>query len=606
MTSSNEKNRILLAGLLAVAAATVVIFMILTRSEDEPVEPRSAESKTHQPAPLTAWSATDDSRDIEIRVDESAGPLLQLGDSGPITLTPSVTTPSDLAFDWADWTLHRGEAHTLVTGDGIAGKAKVQATWTFFDGNPQAHLSLQIRRLPAAKLADDIIFVTSHPSGDVVMTPAVEPLPTGIAAPATWTDGEQTLTYTNFNGPRLSPGAKPPQLELALWHKSGAREEIDWSDCIEAEAELTVDMAMELTVTVGGDAAVTRWPIAGAHDAQLIPVFDVAADHPDPELHRGVARDADRWLWRARTLLYGHSSPDDPRYGTGGLLGHGLGGTIVVPEAFIDDKAVQQLAAKLQGTRAELAPRSGRVEGYTKSSRFAPSASCQKLVELSKAGVPAVITGTPADGVMPAFASSSGPSGLAATVAPPLLDGRLSTLLEDGLSPDKLEKIVAQRQTAAFAAPFVATRNPLIGAWHESLLEPERDGHWKVATDLSSALTGLEFWREESPLLATSLGSATRHSASMRQTMWWWDEEGGLVTYNPHEKTLHDATFALRPAGGKQVTVTLEPGVQPLVAQELGAQEFGAQEFGAQENGGTRPRISAVNWQFDTADSAHQ
>ncbi|QDG50023.1 hypothetical protein FIV42_04485 [Persicimonas caeni] len=600
MTSSSRNNRLVLAGLLALAAATVVVvFVMMNADDDEPTAPTPAESQ-HKPAPLTAWQASDDARTVDVRVDDATGPTLQLEGADPITLTPTLISPRAMSFEWTSWEVHRGQDHTLVVGEGSAGKATLSATWSFFDGNPQAHLALAITALPAAHLADEITLAVSFPSGELALVStsqadAAVSGPAGVALPATWRGGEQTLTYSNFSGPRVSKDDSTNTLQFELWQKAGSRQDIDWSDCIEAPADLTVDLELDLTVTVGSRATVSRWPLPNAQEAVLVPVFDVASHHPDAQVAQGVAKYADRWLWRARTLLYGHSSPEDPRYGTGGLLGHGLGGTLVVPETFVADEAIQQLAAELEGTHAELAPRSAVVEGYTGSSRLVSSPSCSKLIELSRAGVPAVITGSSNDAALADIGFNTGPPGLTTTVGPVQLDGSRKTLLAQGMSPESLEPIWKSGQTATFVTPFVATRNPLIGAFKEGLLVPERDGHWTVAPEVAGAMTNLELWREETPLLVTSLGAAAGHAERMRGVRWWWSEKGEVELYNPHGEPLHGATFKVWPSetGGSSTTLHLKPGRNSL---DVGAPT-------GEEREGLEPP-GPVDWQFAGGQSA--
>src|SRR5690554_2063855 len=107
---------------------------------------------------------------------------------------------------------------------------------------------------------------------------------------------------------------------------------------------------MSFMLRFGGAQAPSLWPYADDAAGALVPIFGLPAEHSDPQIAEAAAPDASRWLRRANTLIYGHSNPEDPRFGTGGLLGNKLKTTVIVPTRFSDDPKIEALARALDQT----------------------------------------------------------------------------------------------------------------------------------------------------------------------------------------------------------------------------------------------------------------
>jgi hypothetical protein len=504
MASRIPNNRLLLGGLIIFASLTALIAFLLLRDGDDPGQPDAGSSDLLDTyVQLESWPV-DDARTVSLSVDPKRGPIWKHADD-TVVLTPE---SDELSFD--TWTVETTGEQTRVVGSGTMGRADVSATWTFVQGNPQAHLALAFDGLSSNRLASSIELIEHRVAG-------------------------------------VQENAR-----LVLWQP------ITSVECDEDDEPASFDLRTQRIVTLQQAPDVSSWRYSSGASAQLVPVFDVPSHHGDPQLNETSAKTAAAWLRRARTLIYGHSNPKDPRYGNGGLLGHSLGATIAVPAKWADHPDVLALAADLKGSHVEIAPRGEALGSTLQSTRFAVDSSCRTWVELSDKGVPAAMVGTvepPDDASQLASTSSVSVSTtpLLATVVPVQLDGQRSSLLARGLDTNLLDQVVRQRASHVFSTPFVATRNPLIGAAKEGLLEPERDGQWTVAAEVSEALANLELWREATPLLVTSVGASASRTSASRQVLHWWTAQGDLRVRNPSSKMIGGYTLVI--AGSASATV---------------------------------------------------
>lgn len=544
--------------ILTVAAALLLLagFLAAINKVWGPQESASSDLEVHgdiiaPDVPLQSWPAPDEPSQTRVEIDPIVGPILDAGDAGALPLTP--THP---AMRFTDWRMVRGESLVQVIGRGKWQDAKLVATWSFFPHNPQAYLTIKIADLPAQQLRQSIILTMKFPTGRVVPKPAAN----GVGAQvATWFDklDSPVVSVSNWSGTSLHASGQESgqdsdqnsgqhathKLRLGVWTRS---DHLAFERCPKDKA---VDLEISLMLSVDIDTSVSIWPYARGAEAALAPVFSLPAEHADPQIADIAAPDARRWVRRANGLIYGHSDPDDPRSGNGGLLGYGLGATVIIPPKFSTDPDIKSLAKKLAATRVELAPGLSETsipEAYQASSRAFKNLDCDNLAALTKHDTPAAIVTQSAPDDAAKRPLHPGPSDWPLLVLPESLDGRLETLRLRGFEPSAVEPLLKTHQTRVFSTPFVATRNPLIGAAHESLLKPTRDGHWTVSAPLSGALSNLELWREESPLMVSSVGELARYRASIKRTSIWWDASKKLQVYNPTDSTISGFTVALR------------------------------------------------------------
>ncbi|MFP4598939.1 MAG: hypothetical protein ACLFVJ_11850 [Persicimonas sp.] len=519
------------AAILVVAATILVVWGGL-----EPDDAPSVDELVGEASPLEVW-ADDDASSVSVRLDPTRGPIVELDEDTEFAITPTTDT---LALDWE---LRRSGSTIQFVGDGELDTARARAVWTLVEGNPQAHLQISLSDVPAAWLADDLVLTAQLPAGQTDQ-------PTDRAGAAVlWRDGDDELSFSNWSGEQIVRGGqKAPEeqaslLSFILWSQANTR---GWARCEDASDELTISLTATTTLTLGASPPAANWPYSNGHQAGVIPIFDDPAHHPDDELSQATASSAQKWLGRARTLAYGHSDPSEPRYGNGGLLGHGLGGTIIIPAEFMGDDAIERFSDSLVGTGVELAPRTAADEGFDRRSRLLEDADCEALLKASDRQAPAVVTQIQlAASPKPHEAIGPGPIGHTAALEVDRLNGRLSTLLTAGLDPDRLDRLTDQQAQLVFTTPFVATRNPLVGAAAEGLLGPERGGQWTVAARFASALADLELWREAAPVSVTSLGDAVSHAQKSRRVGVEWDQSGALVVHNPHDQPIQGFTLEI-------------------------------------------------------------
>lgn len=548
-------KRLLLAASAGVLTLTAVIVAAWVMSKPPGVEPKHSEQQALlTELALDTWPEGETPREVTIHVDPKRGPLLEDPASEPLPLTP--THP---ALRFLSWRVLRTEALTQLVGEGVWDDSPVVARWTFRAGNPQAHFSLKMPEFSASRLRENLALKIAFPRGELSLaSPAA-----GMSAQAAlWSDtpGVARMSVSNWSGDSLQVAgqlAESPQARELLLSMWPAAAHLDSETCAD---DLRIDLEMSFMLGFGAAPTPSIWPYAAGAGGALAPVFGLPAEHSDPQIAEAAAPDARRWLRRAKTLIYGHSNPDDPRFSTGGLLGHKLGATLIIPPSFSDDPDIQALARALEPTPIELAPfgdASADADAYLGGSRALRRVDCARLAALAGGDAAAVILTQSAPDDAAKRPVHQGPAGWPVVALPEAFDGRIASLRLQGFEPSVLSALLETHQTRVFLSPFVATRNPLIGAAHESLLEPERDGHWTVRAPLGGALADLELWREETPIQVVSVADLARHRRALREVKIWWSASQQLQVYNPGDTTIHGFTLAV--AGEHDATALQVP-----------------------------------------------
>lgn len=574
-------RRLVWVGLLAAAA---LLAWLVLGGDDDPPEQTHQELGLDAP-PIETWSG-DEADGVSIHLSDD-GPALAAGDGKRISLTPSSS-----ALEFARWEAHESDSYTYVVGEGDYDGAPVRAVWTFAHGNPQAHLAISLTDVEASNLSDDAMLDLTLPEGNVEASAPLEVMPDEISTAVRWRGEDHLLTFDNWTGETLAPlpgdSGGTTALGFVLWTEENGEA---WSVC-EDEAEATFDARAAFTVTLGGHTPIARWPQPQGQQGRMVPVFGDPREHEDTELHEGATDQPDRWVDRARTLVHGHSNPEEPRFGNGGLLGNNLGGTVIVPPALADAEAVHEFAESLEGSSVELIGQPG--SGLPGAGlRLTDDPGCDDLVEAASGSTSLVLLeardNTGIGVSVPAFSSRAE---LAPLVTPRAFDGRLQTLVDDGFG--QAHRLADERSTLIFQTPFVATRNPLIGAASEALLDPERHGQWTLSPPLSDTLADMEIWREEMPVEVTSLSGATRYLDRARSTWWGWGDEGDLLVGHAGEETISDYTIALpgRVAG----RVDEEPIESRSVVNDAGEATLLWWDL---EPGTTRVELSGVDYEAE-------
>jgi hypothetical protein len=591
-TSDSQRSTYWLGGLVAVASLAIGFVVAFV------VGGRAPETSDDAPAPpiaenLDAWQVASDAT-VDIRLDPDRGPVWHVdGARVPLTPLPPLEAPlewSHRSTDRLEWLIGRGEwrGHPLVV------------RWAFASGNPQARMSIELRGVSRPGLELAFSAETTWPRGSVVSLDRrlrARPLssdhgPRTLSAWGTpwvqWSRGEAHVTLTRWTGDGL--GLAPTseggaQLELHLWRPDrhplvrrcggGGESSAARSDAGATSSDVGTrghrgPIRAEATFVFGDAPLVAPWRYPEGQLGVVAPVFDRSTAHPDRTLHDGASHDAGDWLSRARTLLYGHSNPDDPRFSNGGLLGQGLGGAVVLPTEFAGPEVVRQFRSELDGTRADVALRGGMVETTPPfRALLVDSPTCE--FGRSGMGTLDVVVDRWAEArgrvhdLMESRASLDRPplsapvGGHPVSVVMPRLDGSQRTLVESILTGPKLRELVEARGIFTFATPLTASRNPLSPSARESLLSPERKGEWTLSEPFTMALANLSIMREVVPIAVLGPSELVSYWRRARRLEVRWRADGGVTLHNPTASDLRGATLVVgRPDhSGKDGSTTL-------------------------------------------------
>lgn len=501
--------------------------------------------------------------DVAVGIDvERSIPRLELGEYAGASLIPVPDGTGGLV-----WETEENEGGMLVSGRGLWREYQVDVSWRFVADDPQSRLRVVVRDVPVSELLEgDVVgkIVVERPvqrffddKSRLWGAGEVERGSDGVVW-AQWEGEAQALTLSRIVAEQarwnLLPGASEGALDVAFWRRSELDAEV--MGC-ESMGEKVVDLVVQLDWTVGKSRPVVPAVLPHGYRAALVPVFGDLQSSRSVEMQAGAARSAEDWLSRARTLIYGHSSAEDPRYGNGGLLGAHFGGSVVVPAAWRDDVGVRELAVELEGTRVELIP-----DG--KTAYLAGDSLCEQAFQADEAGVSVFIVPAEDDGGV--VASSAGRAGhvqgLPKVVGVVALDGVRTSLTEGVFSQESLEGLLAEQDVLAISTPLVATRNPLIGLWHEALLSAERGGAWTLQSDVSRAFARGELLRETERLLISSVSGLQDYWRDRAVVDIWQGPDGEVVLYNGGAMRVEGFTFVV---AGRVRLVADDGGSRPGV-----------------------------------------
>ena len=542
---------IIVLALLSLAGASVAVYLSTrddansgSGSSGEGADGAKEDALLDTPLPVS-WSEHEPDETIEVELTAD-GPMLRVG---TLEWAP---TPKIEGIDELTWKVTRGGTRTQITGRGQWGEKPVMLRWIIEEKDPQISLTIEftaveINQLGAPikaslKLPDasdgEISRIRSNYQRDALRN--ARSLDAWSPQWLQWRSSERAISFTGWNADRVTVSPEDASIELTLWHPA---HHPPLSNCGDLDA---VTLRYRLEVTLGDRLDLVASRLPSGHQAALAPLFIAATDHPDKTLKEGAPKDVSDWTARATTLLYGHSFEDDPRFGNGGLLGIELGGGITVPTEWYDDKPIKALRSRTKETRAQIIPE-GEAEGA--STIMTPELGCgafdqkkQKQVHLglgvmqpSSARINAllpstsiVINGEAVQSSLPGFVE-----GRPAHLELPILSGSRRALTDNYFAREKLQNLLTERGIAWFATPLVATRNPLVGASREALLEPERQGHWTLAPNLTRALGNVELINEDGRLLVTHPAELLSHWRATRRVQLRELADGSYALLNP-------------------------------------------------------------------------
>ncbi|RAL20533.1 hypothetical protein DL240_15955 [Lujinxingia litoralis] len=496
MASLSSRTR---AILLAASLALVALATILLWPRQAPPPPAEVDLPEPPAIPSIEWPHAEDAP--ELTWTPGAPATLRWPDGMRFAPTPAPTS-------------HYWDFSHLVIGPWHALDARSdngdRATWWIAPGNPQAILELHVdlergdwlldlpqgalRAYPTDLLAatDDLSQIATTPVVGLTIKTATIPLTLTIQGPA--------LAYVESEGNRR-------RLRLAPLPRH-----------CESLASQPVDLRLTLTL---GDVPVPVPRLAPEHArTQLIPIFVEPPNSGGDPWEEGRARTPLELARRIRALTFGHSDPEDPRYGNGGLLYQHIGASFAIPADWWEAPPITRLRNDLSDTPMEfiLATDIPEDAPSTLPLRTDAPVECATIAERS------FVLATPTTDAAPVNLGAWLPQMPQFRALPPQRDDILRTLVPQvghtgGLRPGRLTIV---------EAPLVASRNPLVDSYQHTLLVPERQGHWTLHEDMIRALVGFEF-REDRPELAiTALATRARAQNSARTPILW--QPGGSLT----------------------------------------------------------------------------
>lgn len=550
---------------------TIALICCVGAMACKPKKTAKTSKKTTDTSPLpeqtpTSWSSIDSEQSIDV-LTTGNGPVFKLQDFAlTADLAPSDSGPQQ----WSKKTIKGG--HQL-NGATKWKSHHVDMAWTLMEGNPQTRMSMTLNRISLAHLGEPLTSSITLPKGKLSyisnelrredFKQQSVTLNNWTPGWIKWTNDTHTLTFADWSFDLVDierDNKGQITITFTLWNP---KQHPPVAAC-DVKGRETLTLKHHMTLAFGSRQDVIAGRLPGGYESALIPLFSNPGAHPDAELKKAKHLDDQDWVLRARTLLHGHSSLSDPRHGNGGLLGLGQGGTILAPSD-VNPKALAPLLKDLKPTRAsiayERAPSASDKQGTFVAKSFPckavlgrrSGANEQVLVELGnphdgsylnalKSRIAMVIGDQRVMTVPPAFTPS-----LPGHVVLPQLSGQRSMLTDQLLSKLYLKRLQKERGIAWFSTPMVATRNPLIDAAKDQLLDPERQGHWTLNPILAKALGGLELAQEDRSVAMLGIKPLLDYHRHLKQLHLTETPDGGFIITNNGD-TLREVTFIVRSA----------------------------------------------------------
>jgi hypothetical protein len=523
---------------VTVVAALVLSVWYLGDDSNESIPLQEAELAVHEEGTRPVWQSRPQARVIEV----TRGPRgvdLKLADSKEPLV--SMVLPGEPGQ--TQWNRREEDHRHVLEAIVPLGGGRLRVSWTFVEGDPQIEVTLSWVSIPPVGLSTPV-------SLEIMGSPnSVRALGTdlrlkdlaaeSLVESAAWSsmrfeDAQVSLSSVHGAGLRIGRSRENATAELVLW------EGVEWSETCPDDAP-AVDLHARMVLTIGEVPPVAVSALPFGAEAALVPIFFEPGEAGQAQ---AAAQDAADWLKRARTLLYGHSRTEDPRYGNGGLLGSNFGGVVAMPEFIWEDPSVQDWSALLTDARVDLIPQQTPPMAARPRPVLATVNPCAAMMEALDAGR----LGLRVEDEPTQPGELSGP-GLAAGKRPlldiPRLDGRRHGLVDGVLSRHYLDRLVEQRQILYFSTPFMATRNPLVAMAQQSLLEAEPQGHWTLHAEVARALGRVELMQETGRLVMTSAGDLARRQSLLEEVSMWWTPSGELLLFNGSEEVVPGLTLGV-------------------------------------------------------------
>lgn len=548
------RRRVVIAGAVVVVAALVVVGIIASREDvgHQPVLPAEGFAR---PLP---WAMADGRRgEIDLRTPTASVDGV------------AVSAPQPLGAE-VSWRLEEQASRQTLVGTGTLRGAEAQFRWQFAEGNPHTVFSAAAE-LPTAQLQEPLISTISLDDGELTyVDPALQRVPFAgtpvtigslTAGPIVWRSGEKVLSLWQWNADRVTIAATEAGGYVVQFHWWEPAQHPLPDDCAAQLANAMWRIEPQLTISFAEAPDLALGRIPGGVASAVVPIFVDPMGSSEPHVRDGAAPTAEDFVARARTMTLGHSSPKDARHGNGGLAGLGVGGTVLVPAEYAEVDAVAELAEALAATTIEL----------TRDAVHRPADCAAFRVALSEAE-PILDAGAPFDGRFPNLLGPEQRDRVPGIGAGPLiwqptvLTGRRKDVVTQTLSSSYLTRLAEARGLAVLEIPLVATRNPLVPAAAEALLDPERDGHWTIQEDVARALAEVELLAEGERFDFVGLRALTRFTVASRGVVIDEVGDGLWRVHNGGDSDLQGFTMVAR----GDLDVRVDGATPARTSRELG------------------------------------
>ncbi len=530
----------LLAALVAIAAV-VGAAIILWPSEDEAPPLRDVDPDTDLIPPMDApdaWADLDSSYELNLLLEDmphfsyDGTPILRgLGIEG--------TSPEWSVYDVDGWTVASGVL-------GIDGVSAHTAIWTA-PGFPMAIIDMDVE-IYAERAGDEVTAMTFIKSDDAeFLTSSLE------HRSDTRDAGGEELLAARFatSGPVVqlssSDGAagrlvEGPDGHIAIqWTLWPGDETV--SGCLEEDAR--AHASLRLIVHFGDHPLVAPLPVPADATALGTPIFvDATATTGDPWVD-GTARDAEDLALRLRSLAFGHSDREDPRYGNGGLLATDMGAVFAIPPTWWDEEPIRALRRSLEGTAIEIIPETDLDIGerHTTGALMTDGGDCSIFTDAAAPNRFELIPVTTNSSNYPFHNGLSSP-------LPPVIDVGKSPRHRDSVlarqfETGRTESLLSAGSYRALVIPVVATRNPLVDVFENNILSPERHGQWTLHEDLTREFVRRELNDASLSLQTLSFRDLLDHRHRHRRALPYFKPDGTLNLATPE----NDAPYHLYALG---------------------------------------------------------
>jgi hypothetical protein len=480
-----------------------------------------------------------------ISIEETAdGGLSWSHDKTAVELQLPGESPSWSHESWSDLHSIRGQSN-IVAGDHTA---DLEVQLLFAPGNPQVALRTDLQLPPDARPAEPINLTLTFPTAGPWRQAAG---PDGSA------DVSPPVTINGWSFPWLKYTADPDNTPITVWGWTGSSVRLTQTRGSHSTLHLNL-LSPDQTLPCSGNEPrhltaratlawmdtppVTLASLPNGHPGAVIPVFLPPKSADNPPLWRSGPNDPGDWMERLQTLSFGHSNPDDPRFGNGGLIGRHLGATLTWPADLFDAETFRQLQSSIDSAPLDVAaPASADISDPSPAVRTAldtddngsaPGCISSPATEIVVHNGPTIENHLPTplspnetvDEGTVSLPTAGGPA--IATVAH--TDGTRDVLTNALLTSETVDRLAEHRETMVLGIPLIATRNPLVPAFDHGLLTPERYHQWTTQTDFSSALTTLKLATDTRRLGVFGLRRLVDYWHRSRQSSLRWSRPDTL------------------------------------------------------------------------------